>query len=273
MYRADYRPLSANNPDLGRIAILPWDTEIFGFPVADLELGNTHSIAANLRTFLDQLVTWTSEYQVELVSCFIPANDAILRILFAKIGFVCVDTTLQATKTMDAPSRSVPLDFAQADDLPELERIAETVFRFGRYHADGRFPRNLANHRYRIWVRNAFANLGPSSTIYVVRRSGRAVGFSHIEIENDNAHSMLTAVDPELQGSRIGKELLSMRNYDLARRKIHESYGRLSVRNSRMLNLYASFGYRFSLPLAIYHWHSTNAPHLLSYENLFLNPE
>ena len=32
-FEADYSPLDAGAPGLGSIALLPWDAEIFGFPI------------------------------------------------------------------------------------------------------------------------------------------------------------------------------------------------------------------------------------------------
>lgn len=268
MFQADYRPLS-EFPVWGNLAILPWDAEIFEFPVADFQLVDANAIAANLPLFEKSFASWTSERHVELVSCFVPADQLATRALLPKIGFICVDTILRATLIADGPERPMPVEFANAGDQADLERIAETAIRFGRYHADPFFPRELANRRYRIWMRNAFATQGPHTEIYVIRRSGRAVAFSHVEFEESKAHAALTAVEPEFQGSGIGKELVNMRLGDLAQKGIRETYSRVSASNSYILNFYAALGFRFSMPMAVYHWHAPSAPHLLSWNDLF----
>jgi ribosomal protein S18 acetylase RimI-like enzyme len=251
------------------VAVLPWDADIFGFPVADLQLGDISAIASDLQSFKRSLAAWTSGNRVELVSCYIPADQPALRALLPETGFVYVDTVLRAALVMDGPWTPAQVDFAQRDDQADLERIAETAIQFGRYHADARFPRHLADRRYRIWVRNALAAQGAETAIYVIRRSGRAVAFSHVEFEEGKAHAALTAVDPGYQRGGIGKELINMRLNDLAVRGIRETYSRISVINASILNFYAAIGFRFSMPMAVYHWHSPQASHLVSWDALF----
>lgn len=247
---------------------MPWDAEIFGFPVADYQLGHPGVIASDRQSFEKSFVAWTSGLGVELVSCFVPADQPVLRALLPKMGFVCVDTVLRATLIADAPWKPAQVEFANAGDQDDVERIAETAIQFGRYHADARFPRDLANRRYRMWVRNAFGALGSQTTVYVVRRSGRAVAFSHVEFVDGKAHAALTAVEPGLQRSGMGNELVNMRLNDLARRGIRETYSRVSASNSSILNIYAVLGFRFSIPLAVYHWHAPHAPHLLPFDDV-----
>jgi ribosomal protein S18 acetylase RimI-like enzyme len=250
------------------VALLPWDADIFGFPVADYQIGDPAAIASAPRSFENSFAAWTSDQGVELVSCFVPADQPVLRALLAEIGFVCVDMVLRATLIANGPWSPAQVDFANAGDQADLERIAETAIQCGRYHADARFPRDLANRRYRMWVRNAFATAGAQTAIYVVRRSERAVVFSHVEFEDGKAHAALTAVEPGFQRSGIGNELVNMRLNDLARRGIRETYSRVSAGNSSILNFYAALGFRLSLPLAVYHWHAPQAPHLLSVDDV-----
>ena len=137
-------PLDVERPEWGKVFVVPWDTEIFGFPVGTYEPGEPSALQADLEALGQRLRAWTSTHRVELVSCTVPADDRIWRAVMPALGFLCVEQTLDVAyriQTYDAAPPSRPVRLATADDRPQIEEIAGHTFHHGRYSADPRFRR------------------------------------------------------------------------------------------------------------------------------------
>jgi ribosomal protein S18 acetylase RimI-like enzyme len=158
---------------------------------------------------------------------------------------------------------------AQPFDQADLERIAEGAFRFGRYHSDPYFPSELADRRYREWVRSALSGSSPDNVMYVIRRAGRAAGLSHVEFEGTRGHLTIIAVERSAQSQDIGQELGNMMRSDFHRRGLKEVWSQVSAINSQVLNFALPRGYRALKPQVIYHWHAPQAPHLVPWEKIY----
>jgi hypothetical protein len=156
----------------------------------------------------------------------------------------------------------------EPDDRDDVERIAETAFRFGRYHADPRFPSRLANLRYRRWVHNAFSKPAPESHLYVIGQPGAVSGFFHIVLKDGLADLRLGAVDPAVQSGIAGFNLYVGVLKALKQAGAHRATAKIPAANIAVMNIYASLGFRFSHPEAIFHWHSPNAPNLISLDQI-----
>jgi hypothetical protein len=182
VFEASYQTLSLEHPEWGQVTILPWDAEIFGFPVADYKLGDAKSIAAADSAFRDALTEWASHNRVELISCSIPGDEPGVVALMQILGFTFIEYTLEIVQSKMQATEfrkpHVPFRLAVPSDQAEVERIAENAFRFVRYHLDPRFPHALADRRYRIWLGNTFRTLGPNNRLYVTVEPGHVTGFS-----------------------------------------------------------------------------------------------
>ncbi|MDE3088114.1 MAG: hypothetical protein KGJ80_01855 [Chloroflexota bacterium] len=267
MFEATYQPLSSEHPDWGQVAVLPWDMEIFGFPVGDLKLGDPRSIVANRTAFAKALGDWARRNQVELVSCAIAAGDTPLVAWVQGVGFSYVDSTVQIIQARiqktDFAVPRVKSRCAEPGDEPAVERIAEHAFRSGRYHADPLFPRDLSERRYRHWVRNAFSTLSPENAVYVMGEPGNVKGFSHIQTTGDSGYVTIIAVDKDLQGGMAGYDLCLGLMVEWKRAKLRKVVGKTSAANMAMLNMALNFGFRLANPQVVLHWHAPNAPHLI----------
>src|SRR5262245_3141874 len=94
MAEVQARPLDEDHPEWGRVFVVPWDTDIFGFPVGTCAPGDVGVLHANLTAFDERLRAWTSAHQVELVSCTVSADEPAWRALMPALGFMCVEQTL-----------------------------------------------------------------------------------------------------------------------------------------------------------------------------------
>jgi hypothetical protein len=266
MAEAQFRPLDDDTPGWGTVAILPWDAEIFGFPVAAWQPGDPGAIAADLDGFRRRFEAWAGTHQVELVGCTVVADDRAWRALLPELGFSVVEQTVRIMlrlQAFSAPPPATPVRLAAADDGQHIEEIAGHAFRHGRYHADPRFPPELADRRYRHWIRNAFGSKDSLDRVYVLGHPGTVKGFFQLQLNEDRAEVGIIAVAKALQGSPAGPELVIGTQLALKAEGVRWITSKVSAANLGLINLVAHLGYRFRRPEAVFHWHSPSARHLL----------
>jgi hypothetical protein len=273
MYELQNQPLSDENPAWGRVAVLPWDAEIFGFSVADYAVGDSRFVSETRPAFQDALVNWATVNQVELISCSVPADDSLWLSLLASLGFIFVTVSLRGTlprlRASNLPATRTTVRLMKPDDRSDVERIAETAFRFGRYHADPHFPYRLAQLRYQRWVHNAFSTPDPQTRVYVVGQPGRVSGFFHVVLKDGLADLRLGAIDVASQSGIAGFYLYVGALEALKQAGARRATAKISAANVSVMNICAALGFRFSHPEAVFHWHAPNAPNLIDLDEMY----
>ena len=260
-----YEALSEETPQLGRVAQLPWDSEIFGFNVGMYEIADTVPLVVSRDEISRRLSRWMSDQEVELLSCMVPADAFEWMARLSAAGFIFVDLALQAhlRSLTDLPVPQVTVRMADEKDAAGIDAIAGTAFRFGRYLADPRFPAQLAKDRFRHWMRIALAAQNETEFVYVSGPPGNPRGFLHATLRGTVADVRLVAVDSAetagLQGSTFCVGALT----DLRERGAQSAIVRLSAGNVRALSLYSSLGFLFLKADAVYHLHSQTPRYLL----------
>jgi RimJ/RimL family protein N-acetyltransferase len=269
-FRAEYVPLDTDMPGWGAVALMPWDAEVFGFPVADFRPGDPGEIGAHRPAFEQRLTRWAGQRQVEIVSCRHSGSDVVLSALLDHCGFRFVEASLRAELAPlladRLPAARVTVRPAAPEDRGPLLEIAESAFDSGRYHADPRVPRALAGARYRFWLDNALSRPGPGTRVFALGAAGHPKGFFHVEVEAEEADLRLSAVDPAGNPGIAGFALYAGVLQALSAEGVRRVSARLTATNTAVVNLYASFGFRFADPEIVRHWHAANAPHLAPVE-------
>ena len=269
-FRADYVPLDTGMPGWGAVALLPWDAEVFGFPVADFRPGDPGEMDVHRQAFAQRLARWAGQRQVEIVGCRHLPSDMVLSALLDECGFRFVEVSLRAElaplSTDRLPAARVTVRLAAGEDRGPLLSIAESAFDSGRYHADPRVPRALANARYRSWLDNALGCPGSGTRVFALGPAGHPTGFFHVEIEAAAADLRLSAVDSAGNPGIAGFALYAGVLQALASQGVQRVSARLSATNTAVVNLYAALGFRFAEPEIVRHWHSATAPHLVPLE-------
>jgi ribosomal protein S18 acetylase RimI-like enzyme len=265
-FEPKYVTLADATPELGRVAVLDWDAELFGFAVGAYwpAAGNPPTAAAR-GELRKALLAWMRRSKVEVVVCNVPAGAHAWLSLLGLAGFVFVDLALTAfARRLDRlPLANVDVRPAVAADTPALAIIAQRAFRFGRYHADVRFPQGLANYRYQHWITAAVASQSDCEYVFVSGPEGSATGFVHAMIKEGVADIRLLAVSPEANKGLLGPAFFVSALHELTRLGARQAKARLSAGNTPVLNLYSSLGFSFSDAEAIFHLHDPDAPHLL----------
>lgn len=248
-----YETLGRDAENTGRIARLDWDSDIFGFGVADYEPPAEVPVESDL--LADRLAAWEERNAINLVSCRANATSAALADRLSAAGFRFLELQLRATlpRLRDATLRTPRLTVrtpAPEDHLRLIE-IAGTAFEFGRYHADSRFPRALADRRYRLWVEGALADPSEQSRLFVVGPVGEPVGFLHVFVADGVADLRLAGVDRA--AGIAGPELFLGALKQFAAEGVERVTARLSAANTAAVNLYASMFFRFHQPQLVFH--------------------
>ncbi len=258
-FDAEYQPLSPEHPQWGTVAVLPWDADTFGFPVADFRPGTADVLARERQAIHEHLAAWAGELGVELVSCRVAGDDTAAAAALQGIGFYHVETSLCVTRlarhAAPLPAARVHVRAPETADREPLLGIAERAFRHGRYHADGRFRRQLADRRYRRWLENTLDRPTPGTRVYVLGPAGRPLGFLHAELNGTAADLRLGGVDPESNPGFAGYQLYLSVLHALAAEGAARVVAQVSATNAAVLNVYAALGFRFSTPELVFHWH------------------
>ena len=260
MFEKHHEPLANDPPGWGRIALLPWDTETFGFGVADYEIDTPERERLDPSSICAALETWVRAHDVKLVGTLVPASDSAALHFFDQIGFRHIETTLTVqfndiqNARYDAP-REIPLAPAREPDLEDVLRISRDAFHHGRYHADARVPRDLADQRYQDWVRRTLLPRN-SQILLAARRDAEVCGFSIVEIEGDQGYLHLYAVDPSRTGAGIGAGILAATLRYVQERGAGSMRSKISAANVASINIMARLGARFLDPRVLLHWHA-----------------
>jgi RimJ/RimL family protein N-acetyltransferase len=269
VFSVEYQALLGIHPERAKIACLPWDEAIFGFPVADLRLVGDPLLEINPSVALrEALDAFCGQTKSELVSARADGADTATQALLIAAGFLPVDFSLlaqiQPLKPESLPQHRFTMRPAGPEDHKAILRIAESAFAFGRYHGDPRFPRYLANRRYIQWVRNALDSGDPDDHVLVLGQPNSVLGFMNVVIRDGNADLRLGAVDP---GNEIGFAGFALYAETLRAAHsfgAHSASAKIAAANTRVMNVCASLGYRFFSPETTLHWHAPNSSHLLA---------
>jgi RimJ/RimL family protein N-acetyltransferase len=235
---------------------VPWDSDIFGFPVAQI---SKISVANPRQAFHDltPFQNWMEQEHIQLASSRLPHDHLRESMLLEKIGFRFVEMVLHPHLTdlqaFVCSPQGLDVVLADADDMVLIEEIAAHAFGHERFHADPRLSRDLANHRYSIWVRNSYSH--STQQLYKICDGPDLVAFFVTEDRPDGeCYWHLTAIAPAFQGRGYGKRVWREMLY------FHQQHGMQSIvttiaaRNTPVLNLYASLGFRFQPPEFTLHW-------------------
>lgn len=235
---------------------VPWDSETFGFPVAQIANIRVLSPAA-ARTDLAPFLAWMDRERIHLASCRVPYDRLTETMLLEQIGFRFVEMVLhpQLEDLQAYACRGQGLTVAPAidADLPTIEGIAAHAFGYERFHADPRLERSLADARYVAWARSSHRH--PMQRLFKVSEGDDLVAFFVTENRPGGlCYWHLTAVAAAFQGRGYGKRVWR-EMLDYHRR---EGMTRISTTiaggNTRVLNLYVSLGFRFLPPEITLHW-------------------
>src|SRR5271169_5582485 len=141
-YQLVYDNLSPD-PAMGSVAIIPWDSAIFGFPVAVFRLGPGDFPLDRVDVFLQRFEDRMQSKSISLCSSTLAPAQSSWRQVLPQAGFEFVDLSLRVSLSLSLAKlrpASSHLRPALPEDHAAIEAIAAGSFSHGRYHADPYFP-------------------------------------------------------------------------------------------------------------------------------------
>ena len=151
--------------------MLPWDSDLFGFPVASI------SPAAVDEDRLPDAVATLRSAGVRLAYATVPWSDARGRQALEEAGARCVDRRVRFRG--EARSDPVmPLDVATVRGglcTPDLERLALASGAHSRFRVDARIPTGVFERLYLAWIRRSVAG-EIAGDVLVIHDGPAAVG-------------------------------------------------------------------------------------------------
>ncbi|MGE4538359.1 MAG: GNAT family N-acetyltransferase [Desulfovibrio sp.] len=135
-------------------------------------------------------------------------------------GFRLVEAslTLERPCDPDAPDvAGVVVSAAAPQDAPAVARLAETAFRYSRFHADPDLPDATADAIKRAWAENYFAGKR-GETMAVARIDGQVAGFLLLVRDKETAVIDLIAVDAAWRRRGAGAAMIAWIQRTMAQR-------------------------------------------------------
>ncbi|MGZ9276396.1 MAG: GNAT family N-acetyltransferase, partial [Candidatus Limnocylindrales bacterium] len=167
-------------------SLVPWDSDMFGFPVAQISRVEFAPASAPDRV-LRQFETWCADHEVRLVSCRLDHTRLPESIALEGLGFRFIEMVygprLDSLDGVTAPRLPIEVAPAERIDLADIESIAYDAFSTGRFLLDPRLPGDLSRRRYATWVRTSFDT--PGQTVLKAVVDGEVMGFFIVEHRPD----------------------------------------------------------------------------------------
>ncbi len=241
---------------LFELSIIPWDTEIFGYRVAQIDRIELVSNVSEIQG-VDALTRWLTEHEVKLASCRLPSRSLRESMLLEQAGFRFVEMvyspSLSPLPETEEQAGEIVFSPVVEDEVSEVESIAGTAFMTGRFILDHRLEAEASHRRYRKWVRNAL--LDSRQKIFTAKIGASMIGFFIFEEKSDGSvYWHLTAMSPDWQGKGLGMKVwagMVALHRENGAAKIETT---ISAHNTAVMNIYAGLGFRFSSPSMTFHW-------------------
>ncbi|GLH69231.1 hypothetical protein GETHPA_07640 [Geothrix rubra] len=229
-------------------SLLPWDSELFGYPVARLapEGLRPELFPATLEQLRGQ--------GVRLAYAQVPWSDQATRALLDGIGAPMVDRKVTFGKALTGgsiPPAGVEA-WQEGEVSAELEALALASGHLSRFRTDAQVPSHVFPTLYKAWIRRSV--LGEiADAVLVAREAGKLAGLVTLAQHGPVSEIGLVAVADGCRGQGIGRRLMAAAEAWSDARKA----GRLEVvtqgENAAACALYRSAGCLVVQEQAIYH--------------------
>jgi ribosomal protein S18 acetylase RimI-like enzyme len=236
--------------------MVPWDSELFGFPVYELRCTEVQAevLPAHMRCWLELIP------RESLVFTKLPLGSVEVGRVLSSLGFYPVETLVELylpmsrfSRIVDRPLQSWRIRQAEAADWPSLSGLASMSFRNDRFHRDPSLCARKADERYAQWVERGLRSGEPVFVLEHVSRN-EIGGFYHLRrIDDGTIDLSLAAVAPAYQRSGLGSLFYQEILADCQKLGYAVATTRVSVTNLDVLNLFARLGFTFRNPVLVFH--------------------
>lgn len=236
--------------------LLEWDSEFWGFPVAQI-VGGTLSEPG-----YRAVTVWSSEHGIRCLFLLADTYDAATARIAANHDFRLVDERI--TLGYFAPSRPAPspqelptgvlIRPSRPEDLAALQAIAWSSHVDTRFFVDPQFPRERAHELYERWIAASCA--GFADLVLVASLRGEIAGYCscHLPANNfDPGRIGLLAVAPSARGHGVARSLVEHAKAWLMQQEAAHVTVVTQDRNLAALTLYQRCGFTIQTRQHWYH--------------------
>ncbi|MFN0274119.1 MAG: GNAT family N-acetyltransferase [Chitinophagales bacterium] len=226
-----------------------WDSDFFGFKVADI---TGTGDASELRNICDAL----KKAHYRLAYWRVSSADVLSNSALENAGIKQIDTKVTFVKILDHISRNL---FSYIEPYtgkinPELISLSLQSGEFSRFRNDPVFPVNTFEKLYTTWITKAVEENNVKK-IFVSKESEKITGFVIVhEVNPERAEIDLIAVDKNYRGKKIGKELV----HTAVKWSNENNYKELQVvtqkRNKAGCKFYEACGFNIEKEENVYHF-------------------
>lgn len=238
--------------------ITPWDTEIFGYKVVNIDSWETKT-TDELDHLADKLekVCLIEDVKVIVWKVDSTANEMIdflqnRNYKYIEMSIVPFIDPLTANLDDISDEALESVRIANKNDFGKLKEIARTSFRNDRFHKDPNFNNVDADRRYVYWLENS---INDGDQIYAIFSDKEPAGFFTIKIDerHKSAELGIECISPRFQGRRLGTIMNMVNLYNLKERGFIHFETQISVSNLSIFNLYVSLGFKFKNQKICFH--------------------
>jgi dTDP-4-amino-4,6-dideoxy-D-galactose acyltransferase len=182
---------------------LEWDSEFFKRRIARLK---SNRLSADE---LEATIAWTKSESIDCLYFLADSNDSCSIRSAEAFGFELVDIRITLERRLDQAmgKASSVIRPARESDIPTLKSIARISHQDSRFYYDGRFPEDLCNALYEVWIEKSCK--GYANAVLVPESNGTAAGYISCHLPGPATGQIgLVGVAPDAQGRRLGQELV-----------------------------------------------------------------
>lgn len=225
------------------VQILSWDTEFFGFPVAQVS-GNRLDEES-----MEIVQAFCARNRIRLLQFKCDAHHRPSVLLAERHGFHMADVRMIYSRPIykKVASESLPVGvtfrLGTMEDVKPLKDIATDLYTQSRYYFDENFPRDRVKIFYQDWiekaVRGTFDDLA-----WVICQEEILVGFCSVHfIGKDRAGIGLIGIDQNMNGRGMGCLMMQHALRAMAKRGIKKVSVVTQGRNYSAQRLYQKAGF------------------------------
>ncbi|HYV16724.1 MAG TPA: GNAT family N-acetyltransferase [Conexibacter sp.] len=188
------------------ITALPWDSALFGFPIARVNATRLDAAA------LDAALAACRAQAIRCAYLLLDADDAHGSQLAQATGFVVRDVRLELERPLERDTARRAADAtavgpARLEQRPALDALAREAFPLSRFFADPGFPRERCGDLYAAFLARGLDGAPERRTLATADASGFVV--CHLDEPRSVGTIELIAVAADARGSGDGSALVA----------------------------------------------------------------
>ncbi len=239
--------------------ISPWDSDIFGYKVLNIDKLICEDDAEDLIFIIEKLENFCKQEDVKVIVWKMESTNSDLISLLQDKEYKYIEMSvvpyinpqlIDERKYMGYCFANVRK--AEIKDIRQVKRIARLSFKDDRFHKDSNFENTKADERYSRWVENSFRD---GEDIYLITYENNIAGFFILKIYHEEKYAAmrLGCISPEYQGKKLGLNINANIILKLREDGINLLDSPISISNLGIFNLYVSMGFKFKEQKICFH--------------------